>query len=91
MLEEFRQGIEGLGRQWDLWYAMRVTNVDPSWFIDERTLEVLKVYLFSLPNPAQAFPGGPFAQPSIWPPMKMCIDEAFESQATQTQDILNNG
>lgn len=88
-LEEFRIGIEGLGKRWDLWYAMRVMNIDPSWFIDDRTLELLKIYLFCLPFPAQAFPGGPLNQPSIYVTAKMCIDAAFEPELKDEE--ISNG
>lgn len=49
-------------------------RVNPEWFIDERTLELVRTYLFYRPNPSQAFQGRIGEQPGIWIEAKIMLD-----------------
>ena len=54
-------------------------GVDLNWFVDERSLELVEMYLFYRPNPAQAFPGPFSEQPGIWLNSKIILDSLFPS------------
>ena len=54
-------------------------GVDLSWFVDERSLELVEMYLFSRPNPSQAFQKPFDEQPAIWIQSKIILDGVFPS------------
>jgi hypothetical protein len=49
-------------------------RISPEWFIDERSLEMVELYLFNRQNPSQALPGGFSGQPVIWIESKLILD-----------------
>ena len=55
-------------------------GIDPSWFVDERTLDLVKTYLFYRQAPYDAFPGGITEQPTIWVSAKIIMDGLLETR-----------
>jgi len=68
---------EDAKREWNFEQACQIMRISPSWFVDERSLELVELYLFNRPNAAQAFPGGMNEQPNIWVQMKIILDGVF--------------
>jgi hypothetical protein len=78
MLEDFRREIEKDARaKWDIFQACEIMRVNPEWFIDERSIELVELYLFYRQNPATAFPGTFSEQPAIWLEAKPLLDSVI--------------
>lgn len=74
-LEEFKSGVErDAQRKWDWFFACEIMRVNPEWFVDERSIELVELYLFHRQNPATAFPGTLADQPAIWIESKFILD-----------------
>ena len=54
-------------------------RIDPAWFVDERTLELVEMYLFFRPQPALAYQVPFRDQPDIWITAKILLDSVFPS------------
>ena len=65
---------EDAKREWNFEQACQIMRIEPSWFVDERSLELVETYLFHRPNAAQAFPGSLADQPAIWIHAKLILD-----------------
>lgn len=65
------------GYEWKFEEACQIMRICPEWFIDERSLELVELYLFHRPNAAQAFPGTLADQPAIWINSKIVLDGVF--------------
>ena len=79
LIEKFRRGIIGAGREWSLFDACSIMGVNLAWFVDERSLELVEMYLFACPNPSQAIQKPFNEQPNIWIQSKIIIDSVFPS------------
>ena len=80
-LEEFRQGIEKDSKvKWDWYQACEIMRINPEWFVDERSIELIEIYLFHRQNPALAFPGSFAGQPAIWLNAKIMLDSLIGPQ-----------
>jgi len=55
-------------------------RINPSWFVDERSVELIEMYLFHRQNPALAFPVPFKDQPAIWLNAKIMLDSLIGSQ-----------
>lgn len=79
-MEEFRRGVvDDAKREWKFEEACQIMRVNPEWFVDERSLELVETYLFHRPNAAQAFPGTLSDQPGIWIQAKIILDGVLGS------------
>jgi hypothetical protein len=78
MLDKFRSEIESKDRKFDLWQAMDIMGIDPQWFVDERSIDMIELYLFHRQNPSLAFPVSMSEQPSIWIYSKIALDEILK-------------
>lgn len=75
MVEEFREGIEvELKRDFDLMTALSIMGINPEWFVDGRTVELIEMYYFYHPHPHTAFPVKFADQPHIWIEAKFLLD-----------------
>ncbi len=80
LIEDFRARVKADGKvEWNYWKAFEIMRVDPAWFVDERSIELLETYLFYRPNPSQAFSGPISDQPAIWIETKILLDGIIES------------
>lgn len=52
-------------------------GVNPEWFTDERSLEMVEMFFFYRDNPALAFPGKFGDQPDIWIQGTMILGAMF--------------
>lgn len=78
MVQKFKDGIENVAkREFDYLQAFEIMRVNPAWFVDERTLELIQTYLFYRPNPSQAFSGKISEQPHLWIDTKILLDGIF--------------
>jgi len=57
---------------------MSIMRINPQWFLDERTIEMIEMYAFYRPHPYTAFPGPFSEQPFVWVEAKFIIDEHME-------------
>jgi hypothetical protein len=55
-------------------------RIEPSWFVDERSIELIETWLFHRPNAAQAFSGSLGDQPAIWVQSKIVLDGILETR-----------
>jgi hypothetical protein len=69
--------VEDAKREWNFDQACEIMRINKDWFIDERTVEMIRLYLFYRPNPSQAFQGRITEQPSIWVETKLILDGVF--------------
>jgi hypothetical protein len=51
-----------------------IARIQPEWFIDDRTIELIETYLFYQPNSYAAYPGSFSEQPAIWIHAKIILD-----------------
>jgi hypothetical protein len=56
---------------------MDIMRIDPQWFVDERSIDMIELYLFHRQNPALAFSQSMNDQPAIWIPVKIILDEVL--------------
>jgi hypothetical protein len=69
--------VEDAKREWKFEEGCQIMRVNPEWFVDERSLELVETYLFHRPNAASAFPGTLGDQPVIWINAKLILDGVF--------------
>jgi hypothetical protein len=74
VIEDYEKFLKKEEREFDLVLAMNIARVDPCWFVDERTLELIEQYVFYRPNPAGAFSKKFSDQPTIWISAKQILD-----------------
>lgn len=78
MLDNFRAQIEKDARfKFDLLQACEIMRVNPGWFADDRTLELVEIYLFNRPLPSQAYQLPFNEQPSIYVDAKIVLDRVL--------------
>lgn len=79
ILEAYEERCREHGIEFDVMEALEVMRADPVWLVDERTRDLIRRYLFFMPNPAAAFPGSFDEQPFVWVVAKAMIDEGINS------------
>jgi hypothetical protein len=52
-------------------------GVNPEWFIDDRSLELVEMYLYHRHNPSLAFPGNFGDTPHVWVESKILLDSVL--------------
>lgn len=73
-MDEFRVGLEGLGREWDFDSACEIMGINQSWFVTHEALRFVKMYLFYKQNPSAAYPVPFDDQPCDWVQAKIILD-----------------
>ena len=65
-LDDYKEQLESDGIEWKLEDALSALQINPSWFFDEFTLSVIRMYFFYRKAPHEAYPVSFSEQPAIW-------------------------
>jgi hypothetical protein len=65
-LEKYRGEVDAAGRKWDAVQAMAALQIDPGWFYDRVTMDMIQWFLFYKQAPHEAFDVPMSDQPQAW-------------------------